>query len=213
MPSGSKTCVRMNVEERLVAPRPRPPRSPGSSRSSNSGTGCPARTAAHHPSKCLQRRRPAVRSATENSGPSSPLSLLTPATCPITWRSVTGHCFAGNLRHVRLDLVVELQPVLLQQHADGGRGERRGGGADPEPRLGVTGTRFSRSAQPKPSAHTMSPPTPTATDRPGRFCSVSAARTICTAARHGVGPLLATPPNASRMARPEGSGAGASPWR
>jgi len=43
---------------------------------------------------------------------------------------------------------------------------------------GETGRRFSRSAQPKPSAHTMSPPTPTATDIPGIFCSVTPARTI-----------------------------------
>ena len=34
---------------------------------------------------------------------------------------------------------------------------------------GATGTRFSRFAQPKPSAHTMLPPTPTATESPGRF--------------------------------------------
>jgi hypothetical protein len=44
---------------------------------------------------------------------------------------------------------------------------------------GVTGTRLSRSAQPKPSAHTMSPPTPIATDIPGRFRWVIPARTIC----------------------------------
>jgi hypothetical protein len=44
---------------------------------------------------------------------------------------------------------------------------------------GATGTRFSRSAQPKPSAHTMSAPTPTATESPGRFCSVRLARTLC----------------------------------
>ena len=31
-------------------------------------------------------------------------------------------------------------------------------------------TLFSRSAKPKPSAHTISPPTPTAADSPGRFC-------------------------------------------
>ena len=34
---------------------------------------------------------------------------------------------------------------------------------------GVTRTWFSRSAQPNPSAHTVSPRTPTATDSPGRF--------------------------------------------
>ena len=41
------------------------------------------------------------------------------------------------------------------------------------------GTRFSRSSQPEPSAHTMSPPAPTATESPGRFCSMRPARTIC----------------------------------
>ena len=53
---------------------------------------------------------------------------------------------------------------------------------------GETWTRFSRSAQPKPSAQTISPPAPTATESPGRFCSVRPARTICrpcaTAAAH-----------------------------
>src|SRR5712691_8078751 len=46
---------------------------------------------------------------------------------------------------------------------------------------GVTGTRFLMSAQPKPSAHTMSPPTPTATETPGRFCSARPARMMCRA--------------------------------
>ncbi len=39
-----------------------------------------------------------------------------------------------ELRHVHLNLVVELQLPLLEQQADRGRGEQRGGGADPEPR-------------------------------------------------------------------------------
>ena len=43
---------------------------------------------------------------------------------------------------------------------------------------GVTGTRASRSAQPKPSAHATSPATPTATESPGRLRSTSAERTI-----------------------------------
>ena len=81
----------------------------------------------------LQRvDRPIARSP--NSGPSSPPSLLTPAMCPITWRSVTATA-ALELRHVGLDLLVELQPLFLQQQSDRGRRERRGGGADPEPRF------------------------------------------------------------------------------
>src|SRR5690348_7367310 len=46
---------------------------------------------------------------------------------------------------------------------------------------GVTGTRFSRSAKPNPSAHTTSPSTTTATDRPATFddsisdCSITRA--------------------------------------
>src|SRR5690606_5195355 len=44
-----------------------------------------------------------------------------------------------------------------------------------------TGVRRSRSAQPKPSAQTSPPSTPTATDSPGRFCSLTAARTDCRA--------------------------------
>src|SRR5688572_31853363 len=35
--------------------------------------------------------------------------------------------------------------------------------------------------QPKASAHTTSPPAPTATDSPGRFCSARAVRTTCRA--------------------------------
>ena len=46
---------------------------------------------------------------------------------------------------------------------------------------GATGAWVSRSAQPKPSAQTISPPTPTATDNPGRFCAVRLARAICRA--------------------------------
>ena len=46
-----------------------------------------------------------------------------------------GPLFLRELRHVGLNLVVELQPAFLQQQADRGRRERRGGGADPEPRL------------------------------------------------------------------------------
>src|SRR5687768_14090960 len=38
--------------------------------------------------------------------------------------------------------------------------------------------RVSICAQPKPSAHTMLPPAPTATDNPGRFCSARLARML-----------------------------------
>ena len=37
-----------------------------------------------------------IQPAAGDSGSSSPASFLTPPTCPITWRSVTGHCFSGN---------------------------------------------------------------------------------------------------------------------
>src|SRR5262249_1609314 len=42
---------------------------------------------------------------------------------------------------------------------------------------GVTGTLSSRFANPKPSAHTIWPRTPTATDIPGRFSSDKVVRT------------------------------------
>src|SRR6185295_1995422 len=41
---------------------------------------------------------------------------------------------------------------------------------------GVTGVRVSTSLQPNPSAQTIVPPAPTATETPGRFCSRTAAR-------------------------------------
>ena len=46
-----------------------------------------------------------------------------------------GPLFLRERRHVDLNLVVEVQPAFLQQQADRGRSERRGGGADPEPRF------------------------------------------------------------------------------
>src|ERR1041385_3161197 len=52
-------------------------------------------------------------------------------------------------------------------------------------RLGVTGERFSISANPKPSVHTISPSMPTATESPARLFSDMLARTIwraCSAA-------------------------------
>src|SRR6185503_21099669 len=42
---------------------------------------------------------------------------------------------------------------------------------------GVTGVRVTTSLHPNPSAQTMVPPAPTATDTPGRFCSNTADRT------------------------------------
>ena len=46
-----------------------------------------------------------------------------------------GPLFLRKLGDVGLNLVIELQPALLQQQADRGRREHRGGGPDPEPRL------------------------------------------------------------------------------
>ena len=46
-----------------------------------------------------------------------------------------GPLFLRERRHVGLDLLVELQPAFLQQQSDRGRRERRGGGADSEPRI------------------------------------------------------------------------------
>src|SRR5947207_531287 len=43
---------------------------------------------------------------------------------------------------------------------------------------GVTGVRVTTSLHPNPSAQAMPPPTPTAIETPGRFCSTMAARTI-----------------------------------
>ena len=92
-----------------------------------------------------------------------------------------GPLLLRELRDVRLNLLVELQPVLLHQQADRRRSERLGRVPILNRVSGVTRARFSRSAQPKPSAHTMPPPTPTATESPGRFCSARPARTICRA--------------------------------
>src|SRR3954466_12356622 len=47
--------------------------------------------------------------------------------------------------------------------------------------FGVTGVRVSTSLQPNPSAQTIVPPAPTATETPGRFCSRTAARTSARA--------------------------------
>jgi hypothetical protein len=47
---------------------------------------------------------------------------------------------------------------------------------------GVTGVRETTSLHPNPSAQTMVPPAPTATDTPGRCCSNTAARTSSRAA-------------------------------
>ena len=44
-----------------------------------------------------------------------------------------GPLFLRERRHVHLNLVVEVQAALLQQQANRGRSECRGGGADPEP--------------------------------------------------------------------------------
>jgi hypothetical protein len=41
----------------------------------------------------------------------------------------------------------------------------------------VTGVSVSTSRQPNPSAQTIVPPAPTATETPGKFCSRTAART------------------------------------
>ena len=43
--------------------------------------------------------------------------------------------FLRERRHIGLNLVVELQTAFLQQQAGRGRGERGGGGADPESRF------------------------------------------------------------------------------
>ena len=84
-----------------------------------------------------------------------------------------------KLRHVTLDLFIELQPLLLEEQSNRGRRERRGRGADPE-------SRFRRHR------HFLLDVRPTKTFGPhdlvggadrnryaGRFCSLTAARTIC----------------------------------
>ena len=45
----------------------------------------------------------------------------------------------GEFGHVCLDLLVQLQPVLLQQQTNGSRSQHDGGGADPEPGIGRDG--------------------------------------------------------------------------
>ena len=53
-----------------------------------------------------------------------------------------GPLFLRERRHICLNHVVEVQAIVLQQQADGGGGERLGGGADPEPRVWRDGHAF-----------------------------------------------------------------------
>jgi hypothetical protein len=46
---------------------------------------------------------------------------------------------------------------------------------------GVTGTRCSKSENPKPSSHTLTPPTDTAMEAPGEPFAANESRTICLA--------------------------------
>ena len=59
----------------------------------------------------------------------------------------------------------------------------------------------------------MSPPTPTATESPGRFCSVRPARDDLPPPLHRVGPLWRWGRMRHGSAPSAGPGAGASPWR
>ena len=127
----------------------------------------------------MRRSPSAVRSQCSLNCSSSPSSRLMPERCPINWRSVTGHCFFG-----KSGTYVCISSSSFSWFFSSSRPTAAEVSAfDAVPILnfvsGVTGSRVSRSAQPKPSAHTISPSTPTATDIPGRFCSVTPARTIC----------------------------------
>ena len=117
-----------------------------------------------------------------------------------------GPLLLRELRHVGLNLVVELQPVLLQQQADRGRRERRGGGADPEPRVWRDGHAVLEIRPAKAfGPHDVA----TDADRHRQSRQVlldEAGADDLPRLLHRVGPLWRSGPNASRRARPAAFG-------
>jgi hypothetical protein len=198
--------------ERTARPRrPRRPRSPGSSRNLNSGTRSPARTAENAP-RSAAARRPAGRSAENSSGPSSPPSVLTPARCPINWRSVTGHGLSREFGHVRLNLGVEVQPAFSSSRPTAADVSSLEAVPILNSVAGDTGTVSrdppSRSLRPRRSRHRRRPP-PTAPAGSAR--RDSRGRSAAPAP-----PRRSTVPAGRRAQRrgcPPGSDGAASRWR